>query len=78
MLVDVSLSSTSISRVSSKLWKLKIVFNWDFFSFLTTTIYVKINDKTRSYLFAMFAPNWWNKLSFDIKTAESLHIFNAD
>ncbi|XP_077938224.1 uncharacterized protein LOC144383653 [Gasterosteus aculeatus] len=30
---------------------------------------------TRSRLFAVHAPKWWNELSEDIRTAESLHIF---
>ncbi|XP_077937991.1 uncharacterized protein LOC144383603 [Gasterosteus aculeatus] len=36
---------------------------------------LRAKHSTRSRLFAVLAPKWWNALSEDIRTAESLHIF---
>ena len=33
------------------------------------------SHSTKSRLFAVLAPKWWNELPIDIRTAESLHIF---
>ena len=33
------------------------------------------SHSTKSGLFAVLAPKWWNELPIDIRTAESLHIF---
>uniref|UniRef100_A0AAQ4REA4 Uncharacterized protein n=1 Tax=Gasterosteus aculeatus aculeatus TaxID=481459 RepID=A0AAQ4REA4_GASAC len=36
---------------------------------------LRAKHSTRSQLFAVLAPKWWNELSEDTRTAESLHIF---
>ena len=36
---------------------------------------LRAKHSSKSRLFAVLAPKWWNELPIDIRTSESLHIF---